>query len=248
MDKGGKRIIYLASYPKSGNTWLRFILGHYLSEDKVDFSNCHKIIPDFDANPQDIALVKNNPVFAKSHSSYQPDFKKAIYIYRDGRDVSVSYFYHLKGKKTFAQNVLFPEFFWDYFMTGKVFCGDWGKHVESWLDQAGNDILFTSYEKLKNDTFGQMKRLLQFSGVIIDPNRLKQAIDNSSVTEMSNAEKKHKEKYGTYSLEQKTTFAEDFNFVRKGVVGDWRSYYDEKMLKAFEEKYGSLMRRLNYEI
>ncbi len=35
-------IIWLASYPKSGNTWLRSILGHFfekdLNEDKVFFN------------------------------------------------------------------------------------------------------------------------------------------------------------------------------------------------------------------
>ena len=47
MNKG---IVWLASYPKSGNTYLRIFLSHYLfsNNDKIDFNNLEKI-PKFES-------------------------------------------------------------------------------------------------------------------------------------------------------------------------------------------------------
>ena len=36
-------ILWLASYPKSGNTWIRLLITHYFSENKNLFENINKI-------------------------------------------------------------------------------------------------------------------------------------------------------------------------------------------------------------
>ena len=36
-------ILWLASYPKSGNTWIRLLITHYFSENKDLFENINKI-------------------------------------------------------------------------------------------------------------------------------------------------------------------------------------------------------------
>jgi len=46
-----KKIIWTASYPKSGNTWLRAIISSMLYTSKGSFNfNLLKLIPQFDKN------------------------------------------------------------------------------------------------------------------------------------------------------------------------------------------------------
>ena len=56
-------IIWIASYPKSGNTWVRSFLGHYFFSKKDDFSFDNlKYIPNFNISNfiEDRKLIKNN--------------------------------------------------------------------------------------------------------------------------------------------------------------------------------------------
>lgn len=239
-------IFYLVSYPKSGNTWMRFLLGNYLTNGDVNFSNYHKVIPDIHRNPQDISVVKYSPVFVKSHFDFQKDYKNIIYIYRDGRDVSVSYYHHLMGKNRLPEGTSFSEYFWKYFITGKVFFGDWGGHIVSWTQKPKLDrnMMCLSYESLQNDTITCLKKVLEFANVSIDEQRLLTAIKNSTKENMIMDEKINRKG----SLEHKDVTSENFRFVRKGIVGDWRSQYDNKMLSAFYEKYGAIMVELGYDV
>ena len=38
--------VFIVSYPKSGSTWLRFLIGNYLSENQCRFSNVQTFVPD----------------------------------------------------------------------------------------------------------------------------------------------------------------------------------------------------------
>ena len=84
--------IILASYPKSGNTWLRFILSHLYSVGNVEvsFETIEQLIPGV-VKPWKRLFIKqmlDPPVF-KSHSHYVESNShcRNIYIVRDPRDV-----------------------------------------------------------------------------------------------------------------------------------------------------------------
>lgn len=54
MIPRGGRIVWLASYPKSGNTWLRFLIANYLSSDteplainRIDLDSPYPVMKDF---------------------------------------------------------------------------------------------------------------------------------------------------------------------------------------------------------
>jgi hypothetical protein len=241
-----KETIYIVSYPKSGNTWMRFIIGNYLTDCDMDFSNFHKVIPDIHKNPEDIANVKFNPIFIKSHFPYREEYKKVIYIFRDGRDVSVSYYHHLLGKKRIPEQTSFNEYFYNYFITGRVHFGDWGDHIKSWLieSESKKGIFYTSYERFQEDIFKEMCNVLKFSNMDIKDDRLLRAINCSSKENMMNDEKNNRNN----SIVFKNTNSEsDYKFIRKGIIGDWKEYYDKKMNQVFCEKYGKILNDLGYE-
>ena len=88
--------VFLISYPKSGSTWIRFMLGNYFSGNKCDFTNYHLLVPDLHRNIDCLKTTKQKPRYLKSHQYFSPQFENVVYIVRDGRDVAVSYYYHSK--------------------------------------------------------------------------------------------------------------------------------------------------------
>ena len=91
---------FLISYPKSGNTWTRFLLANLVYSDKSpDFGNIDQLIP----GPEGMSKREFNrlpsPRFIRTHSWFDPKYKHVIYIVRDPRDMIVSQFhYHRKRK------------------------------------------------------------------------------------------------------------------------------------------------------
>lgn len=236
------KFVYLVSFPKSGNTWVRFLLGNYLTNGRINFSNYHKVIPDIHRNPEDIPKVKYNPTIIKSHFTFNTKYKKVIYIYRDGRDVSVSYYHHLKGKDRIPKDLTFEDFFWNYFFKGKTVVGDWGKHILSW-QQKTDDIIFVRYEQLQRNTYSEMCKILKFCDILLDEEKLIKSIALSSKENMASDELENK----ANSIEHKDAIDGEFKFIRKGIIGDWRDYYNEEMTHAFKAKYKEVMYRLEYK-
>src|SRR6266446_3426253 len=104
---------YLASYPKSGVTWLCLILATLLKElqgdlRRIDFFSVHDYVPDLHANPQRIAQI-TPPRLIKTHERFEDWnkriaikgrgglFPRAIYLLRDGRDSMISYYHYMKA-------------------------------------------------------------------------------------------------------------------------------------------------------
>src|SRR5437868_14217489 len=86
--------IFLVSYPRSGNTWTRFLIGNLIHQDEpVTFANIESRIPEIYFNPDHRMRRLPRPRILKSHECFQPHYRQIIYIVRDPRDVAVS-FYH----------------------------------------------------------------------------------------------------------------------------------------------------------
>lgn len=140
------RDIYIASYPRSGNTWIRFLLANLL-EPKIDWNlrNIDRVIPDIHQRwPSE--WIERYPRILKTHHPYQSSYHRAVYIIRDGRDVAVSYYDYLTRIKSYGSS--FDQFLSDY-LAGQVWFGSWHEHVESWqLNINKENILVIKYEEL----------------------------------------------------------------------------------------------------
>ena len=123
QSQEGKKIIWIASYPKSGNTWTRHILSELYSFDSIhsipDIENRGKVKKIFDLVVP-VRIAGKYIYFIKTHSLPFPNhkfFPKArkritnygfIYVYRHPLDVfisSLNYLYFLKESKNFFGNM-----------------------------------------------------------------------------------------------------------------------------------------------
>src|SRR5438874_11935634 len=90
--------VFLVSYPKSGNTWVRFLIANLISDIPVTFLNIEQRIPSIYILPDRALRAMPKPRVLKSHECFVPRYRNVIYIVRDPRDVAVSY-YHYNLKK-----------------------------------------------------------------------------------------------------------------------------------------------------
>lgn len=131
--------VYLVSYPKSGNTWTRFLLGNLLNPNEpITFANVEKKVPDIYAESKLTLKKTPRPRVIKSHECFDPRYRCVIYIVRDPRDVALSaYHYDRKGR-----NIpdVFPirEYISTRFMKTDEYFGTWGEHAGSWLVNSKN--------------------------------------------------------------------------------------------------------------
>jgi len=226
--------LFLVSYPKSGNTWLRYLFAHYLSGDTApDFLT---LIPDIYKNLEQLADLPR-PRYIKSHEPFCPEYPRVIYITRDGRDVAVSYYFYMQSRKRIPKGIAFEDYL-------KAFNADqldpfstWSVHVHSWLDQAPEQFLLLRYEDMKADIQTQFLRCLEFANIPVDMERVAFAIDCCNFERLQEQEKGWYQQLGNTPLHP---------FFRKGTCGQWREFFTDEMVQEFMACHGSAMERLGY--
>jgi len=154
-------IIWLASYPRSGNTFLRAVLhavyglptySVYEDNDPV----AQRVGPGlvgYQPKPKDrVRMADSDDVFfVKTHKRRKADGHRAIYLVRDGRDAVVSHarlrasLEDPSGKRPFEE-FLRAEVVRPY--DGQPSSGTWGGNVLSWLDGASAPVGIVRYEQL----------------------------------------------------------------------------------------------------
>lgn len=237
--------IYIVSYPKSGNTWMRFFFANInFPEETVDFSNIEKLIPDPYVGSK---LVKSGKYgfFVKSHNSFQPEIKKIVYIVRDPRDVCVSYYKH-KQKSLGASFTLSIEEFVDDFINGNADgYGTWKQHLESWCAaMSGRDsFCFLRYEDLLDTSADCLLPSLNRLIPNLEIAEVCRAFEKSSFNHMQRLEA---ETSSLWIVDKRAKG--DGKFVRSGKVGEWKDTLDAISVGKIEKEFGASMKRLGYEL
>ena len=231
--------VFLVSYPKSGNTWVRFLLARYISGGKVDLSLTNQLIPDIGYNPQDIT-GSLNPRIIKTHRPFTEQYKRVIYIVRDGRDVAVSYFHHLKKFRKIEASVRFSDYL-DIFIEGKVGSfGQWGGNVNGWLDGA-KDMLLIRYEDLLADTPRVLGSIVRYCALDFNEQKIIESVSACSLAELREIEARQFNEIKGFSTSDPAMY-----FFRKGVSGDWKNFFNENDERQFMAAFAGVMSRVGY--
>ncbi|GAB4293412.1 MAG: sulfotransferase domain-containing protein [Ignavibacteriaceae bacterium] len=236
---------FIVSYPRSGNTWVRFLLGNYLFGEKFDFLSREKFIPAIKGNTNRDLLKTPRPRMLKSHSLFYKRYPKVIYLLRDPRDVMISHFIwsskNLPKKRKIA-NYNF-ETYAELFFTGDFPFGRWDEHVQGWTSNSSlirNGFLLVKYEDLKSDTFNYFTKIIKFLNLEYDEMKVKTAIDNSSFQKMKQLESAQQEQSKKVLPRTGKT-----GFVGSGKV-EWELYLTGNLKSRFKSLFNDLMIKYNY--
>ena len=238
--------IFLVSFPKSGNTWTRFLLANLRFPDEpATWANINRLIPDPTGTAKKDFDRMPRPRIIKSHECFDPRYPRVIYIVRDPRDVVLSqYHYHRKIRKIEDDSSV--EKFVTRFLAGET-CphGSWGQNIATWLytSEGNSRFLLLRYEDLVADTAGELGKVAAFLKLSAGPEQIAQAVERSSADRMRQLEKAQIEKNELVKGSRK-----DLSFVRAAGSGGWRSELPEPMVEKIEAAWGPLMRHLGYEV
>jgi len=160
----------LVSYPKSGSTWLRFLLADALTARDADFDSVRDTIPPLDRYRHAPPLLSGGGKLIRSHEPLAPYHgrpgQRVISLVRDGRDVALSYLAHERRYGRFSGD---PREFVDRFLAGRVDpYGPWHEHVQAATDLEASGkarVLRVRYEDLRADTVAELERILAFCGL-----------------------------------------------------------------------------------
>lgn len=168
-------IIWLASYPRSGNTFLRIVLHRlygvptysvYQDNDPV----AQRVGPDlvgYRPKPAGRAVMidSDDVHFMKTHKRPKADGCPAIYLVRDGRDAVVSRARLLAseqgavgGDRQRGFETLLREEITRPYVDGQPSSGTWGSNALSWLGVADAPVVVLRYEDLVVDPRGSVAR------------------------------------------------------------------------------------------
>lgn len=238
--------VFLVSFPKSGNTWTRFLLGNLMFPDQLaTFANIHRLIPDPTGTTKRDFERLPDPRIIKSHECFDPRYPRVIYIVRDPRDVVVSqYHYHRKIKKIEDDSPI--EKFVGRFLAGET-CphGSWGQNVITWLATSEGDprFLMLRYEDMVADTPRELRKIVSLLRLNTSSEQIAQAVERSSAGRMRKLEQTQSEDCGLTKGSRK-----DLSFVRAAGSGGWRKDLPEPMVEKIEAAWGPIMRHLGYEL
>lgn len=244
----------MASYPRSGSTWLRFMLFQVLTGQDPSFNSIDVTIPEIDAHRGVRPLLPNGGRLIKTHERYRADYKRAIFLVRDVRDVLLSG-YARATEVGLAELVSKGDLdsFLVSFMEGRALqWGSWQRHTSEWLDcplsKTGN-LLVVRYEDLRKTPEPIIAQLMEFVGVKPDMNVIRKAVEDNSLQQMREKEDRAR-KAGEQSvlLASHKSAGEDGRFVRKGSVGGWRSKLSDAQVKLIDQYAGDVLARLGYDL
>lgn len=236
IDNIFKDDIFLVSFPKSGNTWLRFIIANLLSKEDISFENIDQYIPDLYTS-HNIINTKKEARILKSHNTYFRYYPKTIYIYRDYRDVLVSYHKYQSALNKFKGTI---QEFINSDALNEPFTS-WKNHIISALEHKKKhpeSILLISYEELSLNPEEIVTKLITFCE--INPiNTISEALLKSDFNHLKAIEN---QKQGNF---KKLT---GNSFFREGKVGNWKQHLSDSDISFLKKdtELVNLMQQLGY--
>lgn len=231
--------IFVAAYPKSGNTWVQNLIAGILLDSTSEFLTprlVNELVPDVHAK-QYYKRFFDQMVF-KTHALPQPEYKKVIHLVRDGRDSLISY--HKMGVNKSKD---YPHTLEDMVVKGVGLSpSKWHIHTSQWLNNPYNaQIIRIRYEDLLDNGLEEIKKISEFIGVKRSESRLLEILQNNSITELRNRVEKHgMDNDHTWTNKHISTF------FRKGIVGDYKDEMSEELIDYFNNEAKEELLFFNY--
>ena len=236
---------FIVSYPRSGNTWLRFLISNLVNPDgEIGFGNIDEYIPGiYKIHDRDLRRV-HRPRILKSHEYYHPAYRKVIYLVRDPRDTAVSNYFYLQKIRKLSANLSIDEYI-DFFIAGSGYSyGSWGEHAGGWLGawQGTPDFLLLRYEDLHEKPLDELAKVAQFLGLRSDPAILEQAIQKSTLNRMRQSEMENRHDWKAMRASR-----QDLLFVRNGLMNHWKTVLSAESAAKIDSAWENQMILLGYE-
>jgi Sulfotransferase domain len=167
------------SYPKSGRTWIRYILFELDCARLIEFHHDGFEFNDGGRPPHDFCLSRRLARYG--------EIEKLVYLDRDPRDVMVSLYHQVTARFSdiFEYRGSLSAFIRDDYF-GAENLQKFRRMWETIAERRG--FLKISYEACHLDTRGALRQILDYYGLEVSEARLAAAIDKGAFANMKEAE------------------------------------------------------------
>ena len=261
-------ITWIASYPKSGNTWVRSFLTNYISNNEnFDFNQLRKInsfpreelfkqlnvdtsdIKNIASNwipMQDFINLKNDTTYLKTHNAmatlnnykFTNDDNTKGFVYLVRDPRDVVISYASHLGQSIEKTLDVMK--GNLSSSGKtVLLGSWSLHYNSWKNSNFTQKIIVRYEDLVDNPDHSFNEIVTFLNKL---NNLPIDKDKINKAILNTSFSKLKD------LEKKYGFVErgKCDFFRKGEVGQWKKDLDKKIIQEIENLFHKEMKELGY--
>lgn len=245
-----QNILFIAGLPKSGTTWLERMLcslpyfqtimlpSAVYFEQKNNGSHNFEFFKD-----TFLKLQKSNSVLklhlhgsANNREAVVSANLKYVVMFRDLRDVAVSYYFYVKNTPWHPEHSLYKNFQTteeglSFF--GKTLLLEYQDWIYSWSNNKNEGQLVVKYEDLRSNTRPILVKILNQYEVNLNDQEIDTIVDNFSFDRLS----KGKKNEGN----------EDKSFYRKGISGDWKNHFTSNNKAEFKAIIGQFLIDFEYE-
>ncbi len=243
---------FLVGHPKSGNTWLAYMLAVLLFDDlegRINLLNVGDYVPFVHGRDHQIARYGHLPdprVFRNELPEQGRLYPRTLYLMRDPRAVLVS-LWHMYGV-LFGDRTTSLGSFVDQYLRGTGCFTHWHRRLVRWdrqvasaLEAAGEGrTRIVRYEDLSTDRRGTLRQIAAFLGAPHGEQRLAEAAARGSFDAMRRMEDRH----GAEAYEGQARGSG--RFVRRGEAEGWRSEMGRDIVARVEAELGPAMRAAGY--
>lgn len=221
-------IIWLASYPRSGNSLFANLVAHHFGVSSYSIYKEANYVAYTYLNKDElrVATKSQDVFFVKTHEMPEDDLP-AIYLVRDGLDSIISFAHYIIDNKI---NIPVPPpenlLTWvlDSLINSSDQFGGWGAHVQAWTKRSAKTVVVRYENLLKSENqLDVLTSTLEKLGLTHFS-----VVNTSPLPDFSNYHKQNP------------------NFYRKGKSGVGIAEIPASYYLQFQERYGDIMQELGY--
>ena len=230
------RDVLVTGYPKSGTNWMQIMVANFWDDWGTYLATGSRRVPSIEyigngTDGYDIAIRAPAPRLMKNHlpikampQNWASAGSKIVYMTRNPFDVCASFFRQLQvpGLNFDAD--------WDKwverFAYGYTLSGGWLEHVRGWhLQGPQTNVHHVSYEKLRRDPIGEMRKVVAFLGKPLADTRFDDVVEKARMENMDRS-----------GFSSQITVADLSHYRAGGMVGEARRRFSQSQVDLFEER------------
>ncbi|XP_055685287.1 luciferin sulfotransferase-like [Lutzomyia longipalpis] len=246
--------VYVLGFPKTGTTWTQEMVYQICNDLIFEREKCAELyerspylewgsIFSFKNNTENMKSIAKlpSPRVIKSHLAAPLLPKgmwtvkpKIVYVGRNIKDTAISY-YHLY-RNVFGYKKTLEDFL-EAFLEDAIIFGPLDAHMSDfWNMKDEENIFFITYEDLKRDLPGMIRKTSSFLGKSLTDQQVKSLADHLSFGNMANNESVNFDgRLDALSTLTKADRDSTFKFMRKGKIGSFREEMTPEMISKYDK-------------